>query len=253
VNPALLVSDGPIAHQLGSLAAALGRREVALAHFRDAVALSERCGFLEFAARSRRALEALGDGSAPLAHRAPAPPPDLRRDGELWILRYDGREMRLKDSKGVRYLSLLLKKPGRELHVGVLLGLSSDGVAEPGPGGIDMRALGDAGEWLDARAKADYRRRLEHLEGALEDAEGRGDAELAARIRDERDALATELARGLGLGGRNRRASSVSERARVNVQRRIRDVVKRVAEVDESLGQYLELHVRTGVFCSWRP
>jgi hypothetical protein len=252
LNPALLVSDGPIAHPLGSLAAALGRREVAAAHFRDAVALSESAGFPAFAARSRRALEALGRGSAPPSPRAPARPPDLRPDGELWMLRHDGREVRLKDSKGVRYLSALLKEPGREFHVGVLLDLPSDDGAEP-RGGIHLSALGDAGEWLDARAKADYRRRLDRLEDALADAEARSDTELAARLRDERRALATELARGLGLGDRDRRASSASERARVNVQRRIRDVVRRVTEVDETLGRYLELHVKTGVFCSWEP
>jgi hypothetical protein len=65
--------------------------------------------------------------------------------------------------------------------------------------------------------------------------------------------LADELARAVGLGGRDRRAGSASERARINVQRRIRDVLTRVAELDASLGRHLELHVKTGVFCSWEP
>ena len=43
------------------------------------------------------------------------------------------------------------------------------------------------------------------------------------------------------------------ERARVNVQRRIKDAIKRLASEDESLGRYLEATVRTGTFCSYVP
>ncbi|HET9970122.1 MAG TPA: hypothetical protein VFQ68_17955, partial [Streptosporangiaceae bacterium] len=43
--------------------------------------------------------ERTGGGTGP----APAAPADLvfRRDGEVWTLRYGGREVRLRDSKGL--------------------------------------------------------------------------------------------------------------------------------------------------------
>jgi hypothetical protein len=57
----------------------------------------------------------------------------------------------------------------------------------------------------------------------------------------------------VGLGGRDRKAGAAAERARINVQRRIRDVIARVAEIDEALGRHLRRHLKTGVFCCWRP
>jgi len=36
----------------------------------------------------------------------------LRREGEYWTIRYDGRLVRLRDAKGLHYLSTLLGRPG---------------------------------------------------------------------------------------------------------------------------------------------
>src|SRR5262249_32010832 len=88
VNSALLVSHGPLAHQLGVLAAALGRPDAAAAHFREAMTRSERAGLSGFEARSRSALEALGRATGSKPHRAaPSTPPVLEREGELWTMR----------------------------------------------------------------------------------------------------------------------------------------------------------------------
>jgi tetratricopeptide (TPR) repeat protein len=235
VNLVLLTSDGPIAYHLGLLARALGRADDAARHFAAALAMCERAGFTACAARTRAALGTrprLPDASAS------AGPPELRRRGDVWILRHGGRELLLADSKGVCYLAALLEEPGRERHVLELVGEGGEG---------------DAGPHLDAETKANYRRRLDALRDALEDAEERGDRERATRLEGEREAIAAELARAVGLGGRNRRAGAASERARINVQRRLRDVLDRVAELDAALGRHLDLHVKTGVFCSYRP
>ena len=75
-------------------------------------------------------------------------------------------------------------------------------------------ALGDAGEILDTRAKDAYRRRLAEIEDDIEQARATGDAERAAQADAEHDFLVRELSRAVGLGGRDRRAASASERAR---------------------------------------
>ena len=62
-----------------------------------------------------------------------------------------------------------------------------------------------------------------------------------------------QLARAVGLGGRDRKAASNVERARVNVQRRLKDAVRRIAEHDGALGRYLDATVRTGTYCVYRP
>jgi hypothetical protein len=43
------------------------------------------------------------------------------------------------------------------------------------------------------------------------------------------------------------------ERARINVQRRLKDVVRRVEEQDPALGRYLAAALQTGIWCSFRP
>ena len=95
--------------------------------------------------------------------------------------------------------------------------------------------------------------RAESLRESLAEATAHHDLGRAERARAELDALANELSRAVGIGGRDRRSASPAERARINVQRRIRDVLGRVRAEDPALGEHLELSVRTGVFCVYLP
>ena len=104
----------------------------------------------------------------------------------------------MRDLKGMRYLARLLADPGREYDVLDLL------AAETG------------------RAKEAYRRRLAEIEDDLEQARATGDGERAAQADAERGFLVRELAGAVGLGGRDRRAASASERARAGVTRAVR-------------------------------
>ncbi len=109
----------------------------------------------------------------------------------------------------MEYLDHLLRSPGREVYVLVLAGADE--------------APEDAGAVLDDRAKQAYRRRVDDLEDQLAEAERLGDRGRASRAREELEAVAEQLASAVGLGGRDRKAASNVERARVNVQRRLRD------------------------------
>jgi len=195
--------------------------------------------------RAARAMRAVSEGSLSekASHAiggAPAMHFELRQDGEAWTLLRGDRVLRLKDSRGLRMLDRLIREAGREVHV---LELSGAG---------DQTDAGDAGEALDARAIASYRERTKELRLDLEDAEERRDLARAERLREELEALTEQLAQGLGLGGRSRRAASSSERARVNVQRRLKDALDRIHAVDPELGTHLARCVRTGAFCSYQ-
>ena len=137
------------------------------------------------------------------------------------------------------YLDHLLCNPAREVYVLALAG------AGEGPE--------DAGAILDEKAKQQYRLRVEELEDQLAEAEGMGDRGRATKAREELEALADQLAAAVGLGGRDRKAASNVERARVNVQRRIKDVIRRIGEHDAPLGRYLDATVRTGTYCVFNP
>jgi hypothetical protein len=106
---------------------------------------------------------------------------------------------------------------------------------------------------LDAAAKASYRRRLAELREELESARELGKVERACAIEREINALARELSRAVGLAGRDRRAASVSERARQNVSRAIKAAIEKVAQNDAELGRLLARTIKTGTFCSYVP
>jgi hypothetical protein len=193
---------------------------------------------------------------------APAEPAEgaasavLAREGDVWRLDYEGRVLRIRDAKGMRHLALLLANPGVEFHA-VDVATAAEGGAAAGAEraeGLAVQAgTGDAGPALDSQAKAEYRTRLEDLRAEIEEAESFNDPERAAHAREEMDFIAHELSAAVGLGGRDRRAASAAERARVNVTRALRREIRRIADEDAGLGRELETTVRTGTFCAYEP
>jgi tetratricopeptide (TPR) repeat protein len=192
----------------------------------------------------------------------------FRNEGEYWTVGYRGKSFRLKDTKGLGYLAHLLRHPTAEFHVLDLAGgISQREDDEPGQSvqgiprgeedleraGIHVTSLGDAGEMLDEEAKATYRRRLSELREELEDAKERGNVKRAEQAEQEIDALTTELSRAVGLGGRNRKAASASERARQSISKTIKTVLERIAQSDAALGDILSRCIKTGTFCSYQP
>ena len=169
----------------------------------------------------------------------------FRREGDYWSVVFEGRTVRVRDLKGMRYLARLLADPGRDLHVLELVAAET--------GRVSHAALGDAGEMLDARAKNAYRRRLAEIDDDMEQARAIGDTDRAAQADAERDFLVRELSRAVGLGGRDRRASSASERARVGVTRAVRQAIGRIGEHHPQLGEHLNRAVRTGTHCAYLP
>ena len=202
----------------------------------------------------------------PSAAPTPAPPPQpvgspniFRREGEYWSISFDGETFRLRDSKGLRYLAALLAGPGREIPAFELI---MAGVGKADQGATEARAhepglrtggVGDAGQILDDRAKAAYRRRLGELEEELTEADAWSDPERAARARQEIDFLEQELTAAVGLGGRDRRAASDAERARISVTKAIRSAMDRIRKHSKPLADHLASTIRTGSFCSYMP
>src|SRR4029450_13562720 len=113
--------------------------------------------------------------------------------------------------------------------------------------------LGDGGALLDATANAAYRARLTGTQDGVEEAEAFNAPARATRARQEMEFLVGELARAVGLGGRDRRAASHAERARLNATRAIRAAMANLARADPALGRHLSSTVRTGRYCSYRP
>jgi len=238
---------GPTARTLGDLALLIGLPREAAGHYEEAVAFCERLGAAPLVEQCRHARDqALSRGAGPAmasarpAAKAPTAPVTLRREGDVWAVNgAAGATIRLKNAKGFGYLHYLLEQPGRQVHVLELVGID--------------QPVGDAGPLLDARAKQEYRRRLDDLRDQLAEAEAFGDAARAARIEAEIGGIAEQLAGAVGLGGRDRRAASAVERTRINVQRCLKDAIERIAALDPALGRYLAATVKSGTYCAYHP
>ena len=106
---------------------------------------------------------------------------------------------------------------------------------------------------LDAQAKQTYRRRLAEIEDDIDDARAADDHRREAQADTEREFLIRELSRAVGLGGRDRRAGSASERARAGVTRAIRQAIAHIKQHQPDLADHLERAIRTGTHCSYLP
>jgi tetratricopeptide (TPR) repeat protein len=184
----------------------------------------------------------------------------LRKEGEYWTVRWERGEFRLRDSVGLQYLAILIGNPGREFLAIDLIAARraaapSTPEHRPRTGDRELHAghLGDAGSVLDPQARSAYRTRVDELRGELAEALRFNDAARASRAQGELDMLLGELARAVGLGGRERRAGSPVERARVSATRAIHAAVRRIRENDAALARHLARVIKTGTFCSYTP
>ena len=247
---------------LGYAFRAEGQEERARLEIQAACTIFEGIGAVSQAAR---ALAALSDVTprhteVPRPAAAVGTEPHPRDDnafrvaGDYRSVVFEGHETGVRDSKGLRYLSRLLAEPGREFHVLDLVAFErAPHSAEPAVRASAFPAHGDAGELLDARAKAAYRRRLAEIEEDLAAAQAIGDTDRATQAEVERDLLMRELSRAVGLGGRDRRAGSTSERARSAVTRAMRHALARIRKHHAPLGDHLDRTIRTGTYCVYLP
>ncbi len=190
-----------------------------------------------------------------LGELAPAGRPEvdvavLERDGEWWAASCAGTGVRLRDTKGLRYLAELVAAPGAERHALDLVD-RVEGVGEPGQ--PDRRALGDAGEVIDAAARTAYRHRIEALRADIDEALDDDRLDAAEVLQAELDQLVAQLAQAFGLGGRSRVAGSAAERARLNVTRALRAALAKLTDALPGPGAALDRAVRTGIYCAYEP
>jgi len=254
-----------VSHQLGMLAATMGRHADAIGHFEDAIEFEERIGALPFLAHSLAGLAdtlaSSGDAAraARCRHRSrdiaqrlgmsvlldrlgPAASEwSLVRDGEVWLLSAGAERARLRDGRGLHYLRALLAEPRRDIPS---LDLAAGGA------GLASATVGPV---LDAAARDSYRRRLGAVTEALDAADRSGDRQAGERAAAERAALIRELRGGVGLGGRSRQIAPETERARVNVTRTLRAAIGRIAAAAPNAAAHLRASVRTGTYCRYDP
>ncbi len=199
----------------------------------------------------RTALEAVANGptsvtasAGEVTRPAATGPPtsagaSMRRTGDHWTVEFAGRTVTLQHTKGLADLATLIGRAGTEIHI---LDLAGAGIVESAADTV-----------LDATALDAYRDRIRDLQEELADADDMGDLGRSERAQIELDALVEQLTAASGLGGRSRRTSGTTERARSTVTKRVRSTIKKIASLHPELGRHLHASISTGVFCSYDP
>ncbi len=263
VSVAAITVSGPVDYFLGLAAACMGDEAAARHHFASVITAAHSAGYTPIEDAARAGLAALGhdtresmqpSGRRPAATaRLPVARAQFRREGEIWAIGDGQRLVRLRDSKGLRLVHVLMQHQGRELHVLELNAIVAGAVVQGAQADLGSHAESDVGAPLDARAAAEYRARLADLSAELSEAEADHDLGRVERVQEEMEFFRRELGAAFGLGGRSRKMQAPVEQVRVRLTKAIGLALRKLAEADEVLGQLFQRALRTGTYCSFQP
>jgi hypothetical protein len=160
----------------------------------------------------------------------------FRREGEMWRLAFAGKEVFLKDSKGLAYIAELLRQPHKEMAVLELTGA-------PDEHSIPAE---------DPEAVKKLKREISDLKYQRNEAEEQ-DSVHTSQLDERIAKLEEEYWRLTGLGGRIRELDGSTERIRKAVGKCVQEALEKVQESHKPLWRHLDAAIRTGTTCAYRP
>lgn len=213
-----LTLDGPASWGLASLARFLGRIDEAREHYEHALGMSRRTAGRPVYALIACEYAALLAESDALGHRERA-----------WTLAQEAGE--IADELGMRAVKVDANALRSNLDAVGEHKLAPHAETDV----FTMHQVGDA--WLLRYGNVEF-----HLKNM------RGVRLLAALVAEPgREFHVLDLSSG------SRASTETADRARVNVQRRIRDAIRRIESHHPGLAKHLDRSVRTGTYCAYEP
>jgi hypothetical protein len=190
----------------------------------------------------------------------------FRNEGDFWKIIYHGERVRpLKDTKGFRYLAILLQNPEQSFHVLDLVRLvngndnpikesysrmSRERLSEEE---LNLSNFGDAGQVIDGKALSEYKKKIKELEEDIDEAENNNDYARLEMLKQEKEFLEQQILAATDLKGRIRKLDNGSDRARKAVSVSIRASIGKIHKQHPELGQHLKNSIKTGFSCSYLP
>jgi ElaB/YqjD/DUF883 family membrane-anchored ribosome-binding protein len=183
------------------------------------------------------------------ADRMVAAPPAyaLQRQGDFWIVRFDGQQTILKDTVGMAYITELVAQPHEKVFAPDLLAAVSGHAA--------VSETSSAGPQTDKQTLDEVKQKYLDAQAELEEAERNNDLAAQERLQRELDGLTDYLKTVKGFNGRTREASDEADKIR-------RAMTQAIGRVQDSLGaegklpaaaQHLRNAIKTGLFMSYEP
>lgn len=190
----------------------------------------------------------------------------FKRMGDGWFIRFEGKDIFLKDTYGLHYIAMVLQKEipisAHELRLGIAKkGTASlsrdvvedfvvDGTADgEGSTGVQRgRGSRSRDPVVDIRH---VREQIGELESEIARAKASGDHAAADRAQQELDALRSALTKGRCLGGRPRMLDDAREHDRKAVHDAVRVALDLMAKANKKLAQHFRKHLVTGNHCRY--
>lgn len=192
----------------------------------------------------------------PLAPEVPAlpanpakPPNSLQMRGTYWEICYENRSAIIEDSRGLRYIALLIRNSGENkgpLHATELVALAR------GAGNV-LVELPSKDPVIDATAENQITRRLEQIAFERNDACARDDYDRVAELDAEVDEITAEVERLKGRGRKKATFNNDGEKARKAVSKTIAETLAKLGSLPdmEPLAKHLTEAIRKGQWLSY--
>ncbi len=200
---------------------------------------------------------------------------------EAWTFAFDGIQVPIRDSGGLRYVIHLLLHPGKPISAGDLILRVNPSVpaaddAEQIAADLQRQQESDVpADSSDSSTGSGTARRREHLYTpdkvfdktgmdttmkhlaeigeSLDDAKERGNEEKVKQLTIKRDRLLKIFRAGRNKTGRSRVLGSEDEKIRKSVGNAITRAIDRLEKVHPRLAEHLLAYVSTGSNCEYRP
>jgi hypothetical protein len=176
----------------------------------------------------------------------------FRLEGEYWTVEHGGVVLRLRDSKGMRYIAYLLRYPTQMHRALDVVSAVCNGGGPARHDGSQPRASSHE-PILDNQALAQYRGRLAEVRQELEDAETDRDLGRIGKLQHEAEWLERQLEQAFGLGRRRRCTPSTAERARQTLTKCVRSAIRRIERGNPELATHFDRRIKTGHLCGYEP
>lgn len=190
----------------------------------------------------------------------------FRKEGDFWTIVYEGKTIRLKDTKGLQYIGCLLHHAGQKFSALELIlaiekkipvvgkqpynDMTQEQLEEEG---LRHSDLGNAGEILSKEDVKLLREQMAGIEKELNDAKALNDTVRAALLENDKQALRDQLFKAFGLRGRHRKAVDVMERIRKNVSVNMHRALKKIKKEHHGLGRHLGEALKIGSILIYSP
>ncbi len=170
----------------------------------------------------------------------------FRKEGDLWRIVFDGKEVLLKDSRGLLYISELIRvsKSGKQISAWELHCLQKPQL-ERTPESEDVA--------IDQEAREKLRERIQSLRDDIQEAKDLGNYRKQEELQREFEQIGDQVTKDEGWRGKQRELNSKLEKARSPITKAIKNALQKIKLQNQKLWTHLYSSVQTGNHCWYAP